>query len=378
MADRLQGYKDKLAWLRKECARMGWDCQWLDQIDNRLSWSIDQLRIYREAIVPLINEEVCVTVCGSFGRLEATAQSDIDLLMIVNKKHSAISSEDSNRYCQMFENVVRRIHELNTNAFSEKNIAVYDDPSFVQEYQIKHLHSDMFRRWLPLDIAFGNSFDEQNSVQQQIRRVSLLLESESITNNTFSKNFSGIMLQEWLDIPATRGEHWRCPHNTWNLLIREILRFLHSSHLLHFHKVKNQGKSPHLRYQKLRVTRKMLGLAAFLLLFESRTQSELFSFISAPPIIKLIALLDYELPRCGQERPPSLGLITGYSQSIDNLENQRSLEQGDSDSNVPEQMDALYERGWTDNEIHGHLQSFFDFRSKRRGEQTKDMLSVLF
>lgn len=380
-------YASELSWLKDQCADRNYCSDWVTSLEARAVYSTGILARVRQEIAEAGNQlpdGVAALACGSFGRLEATAESDVDLLVVVDRPCSKISSRLKRTYFAVLKRLVDVITSIQPLAFSGKEIPVLADPNAKRRYLEVGVNRDVFRVWVPIDMLTEDQFDQTDSVLRQVRRISLLLESQPLTSNEFTRRLKRTALDR---LYAIDDANLVVPSRGLELLMRDILRFLHSSHHFHFHKTRDATKESSQRFQKLLITRRLLGVSAWLLLLETRHNPSLIRKIFDPPIIKMIGYLKREIGFGGSadevviggpavaavDEPPAMTILRKYSDALTRITEyikQVRLKIADSD-------DACRNIGALETDIANAVRKSLELRNRYYQQGYEDLLKIL-
>ena len=372
-------HKSSLEWLHAQCRDTQRDENWLDGLDRRFVYTaerIDKLsNAIRSGFKGKVPGDVAVFTCGSYGRFEASPGSDVDLIVIINKPTSKITKNISLDYCKQMAVIENAVAKTIDDPFHGKDTPAWNDISFAKKYISESLfNDDIFRRWVPKDQILDNAFDEQDSTLRQIRRISLLFESQPLLNNKFSNSFRQKALQKLYGVKVDQSG-MVIPAESWSLMVREVLRFSHLCHLFHHHKVHGQNKKPLIRTDKLFTTRRMLAWSVFLLLIEQRQGRDRIKDLFSSPVQRLCGLIETEMSamKAKDHWPPSLRLLKEYAEALERIDFERTFD----DAGLSTQLGASRSLGQWVTVMEALLHECLEFRNQHFGCDPKTWLGTM-
>jgi hypothetical protein len=350
---------------------MRWCSSALNYLTGLAESSANKLDLFANELNKLIagHEDVAILACGSYGRLEAHEKSDVDVIMVT--QHEPKTEEEIREKCMLLKTACDVIAKVAPQAFDTTKLDKMHH-AFEDKYLEKHLYSDVFRRWVPLVCLTDGQFSENDSLTRQIRRISMLLESQPLTDNQFSASLRRTLLNKIYRIRdrVTRSEDWQ-------LLSRDVLRFVHSSHLFHDHKIHIDGKGAEPRYQKLIITRKMLGVATYLQLRYIKHGSFNPDLLCEPPSLKLLKIINDDAIGCTRSAvwPPSLKLLGSYASAIESIHMLPESPvggSGESQATVTRNEIGMYSE-----QMNSHIDSILTENIRQNGHSNSQLLQQL-
>ncbi len=375
-------FRQEIERARDSCTAREWQVDWLGSAFVRFDRSVDTLTKLRNAVTPCLDsassQEVGVFACGSFGRLEASVASDLDLLMVTRRHLKDVSGADAQRYHDCMARVIDAVASVVPHAFDGKGSAVFGSADFQDSYLARREYdTDLYRRWVPEDVLLDNRFDLSDTALRQVRRVSVLLEAEPIANNEFSETFRLKALTGLYGIDLDSSGMIRTARSGWNLFARELARFLQTCHFLHEHKMRREGKPPLVRSTKLPTTRRMLALSALFVLLEAEHRKDVVKMLLAPPIVRLCSLLQAEISASRSTSwPPTLQMLKWYVSHLDEIDYERQFDQPATE--FGERHDEAFSMiGYSKSEFDQMVQAFLEFRQRHRGQDLRSLLTML-
>lgn len=357
------------------CKSKGWSSHELEYLRRCTDFSAQKLDALAEAISAIIPEtrnDIGLFACGSFGRLEARPKSDLDLLMIINGKWK--EPKRIRELCTILKKCCQAIERVHRGSFKPKDIKEITSTTFSRRYVEERMGGETFRRWFPESMLLKNQFDQNDTLQRQIRRVSLLLESQPLTANAFSLGFRARLLKSVYGIDANARN---LPHELWEPFMHEVFRFLHSSRLFHHHKVLVENKPVEPRYQKLCLTRRMLGIATFLLMLKHKQKGTFRSSLCDPPFCKLIEVIEAETKE--DSRPSSLEILTCYANGLQDIQSLDTDIAAGQIVHIQSNQSAITRTnfGRHDELLHQNIKQYIEEYLKRSGnDRMCDLLRV--
>ncbi len=225
-----------------------------------------------ETTSPKMHNDICVYVTGSYGRLEASQHSDLDLFLI-HKQDNDHEICNTDKF-EILGDLIRICRELGFPEFS-------GDGEFLDVQEFKNI------------IGFlGSKEDDYNNCFTA--RLLLLLESRPIFNDEFYND----VLYEVVD------SYYRDYHDHESdfrpiFIVNDIIRFWKTLCLNYEHKrnrrtedKKKKGKI-HVKNLKLKFSRLLTCYSMVLFLIKNRDivkPEELVKFITIPPLERLKSL----------------------------------------------------------------------------------------
>jgi len=241
------------------------------------------------------NNNICVLVVGSFGRLEASNCSDLDYLVIYNgdeREHNSFRSFD-NKISQILEKM-----GIQKPSGTGK--------TFVSPASINQLTTNI-----------GGNKDK---TQHLTWRVLMLTESRCLYNETLYYQILSSIFDHYTRTSKEKGGYPRA-------LINELIRYYRTVAVDYLYKAEEINKPWALRNLKLRHSRKFWFFSTIALLLdrfekpEKMVYESLLEEIRSPPVEKLAALL------LGKGRKDIITPFVLYNKFLENINNPMIREQ---------------------------------------------------
>ncbi len=214
------------------------------------------------------NDNICVIVVGSFGRLEASYCSDLDYLVIYEGDESEHNSFKS------FDDEISKI--LEKKGIQKPSGTGGTGKTFVSPASITQLTTNI-----------GGNKDK---TQHLTWRVLMLTESRCLYNETLYNQILSDIFDRYTKIAKEKGGYPRA-------LINELIRYYRTVAVDYLYKVEEMNKPWALRNLKLRHSRKFWFFTTIALILHRFEKSEnveyapLLEEMRLPPVEKLATIL---------------------------------------------------------------------------------------
>lgn len=247
-------------------------------VTSRIEYSTSRIEKLREKVgnISVLSEEVtelCIYVTGSYGRFEASKNSDLDLFFI------NIGCEEDNCISNIKKtlidaDIINMCRELGLPEFS-------DDGRYLEVHYLKDILSDL-----------GSPKDDYKNYFTA--RMLLLLESVFIYNNELFKECAKEIVASYYRDYHDHEEDFKPI-----FLVNDIIRFWKTLCLNYEHKRnrppedKERKIKSHLKNLKLKFSRMLTCFSMILILSKNReivTPEKLFELIEIRPIERIIEI----------------------------------------------------------------------------------------
>jgi len=211
-------------------------------------------------------DDVCIFLVGSYGRLEASKNSDLDCIFIYKKR---ITNKD-------------KVKIINLVFDSAKKIGIEKIPG----------DTGTFSEFIQLETLLRNIGGLNDSNKNLTRRILILAESYFLYNDNLCRDVLSEIFNKYTKKANESGKEPR-------ELINEIIRYYRTVTLDYKYKTEEQNKSWAIRNFKLRHSRKFLYVTAIAMIFTAmkkfRDNKDKFEYIrthiNLPPLVKLGTVL---------------------------------------------------------------------------------------
>ncbi len=228
---------------------------------------------------------ICVIVTGSFGRDEASKESDMDWFLVVDESKS----------------------ELQDNA---KQSILDTVNSIVGEHVLKETGgTGTFESLIPVSDLLEKYGGDKETNQGFTRRMLYLLESKVLYNDQMYDELKKKIVELYIKDSVS-------DHNLNQFLLNDIIRYYRTICTDYEFKVSEQGKSWGVRKIKLRFSRKILYFSGLIMVAKTCSFSrnkkidETLNLLSLPPIARIKSI-------CGEAQ--SKEMLTYYSEFLNEI-----------------------------------------------------------
>ena len=211
---------------------------------------------------PEINDDFCIFLVGSYGRLEASHNSDLDCIFIHKNSLKKINKD-----------------EICTQTFRiAKKVGIMKTPG----------DTGTFKEFVNLDVLLKNIGGIHDTNKNLTRRILILTESYFLYNDEMCKEVISAIFNKYTKQNKIAEKDPR-------VLINELVRYYKTITIDYRHKTEEKGKSWGVRNFKLRHSRKFLFFTSIAIIFTAMKKfnnnedkyNYIIENISSPPILKL-------------------------------------------------------------------------------------------
>lgn len=233
--------------------------------DNYSSEKISKLKEETNKILGSeLKDNICIFLVGSYGRLEASQNSDLDCIFIHKDK---LEKSEKEEIC------------LNIFGIAKKN-GIIKTPG----------DTGTFKEFVKLETLLKNIGGINDTNKNLTRRILILTESYFLFNDDLCKEVISAIFNKYTE-KAKKSE--KEPRE----LINELVRYYRTITIDYKYKIEEAKKSWGIRNLKLRHSRKLLFFTSISIIFTAMKKFEknnyedkynyIFENINRPPIIKL-------------------------------------------------------------------------------------------
>jgi hypothetical protein len=273
-------------------------------IDRAVDYSTNVLTNIRDALgVKGLGEDICVVATGSFGRMEASGESDVDFFL-------------------MHDSRVDR---------GQAEILKNDVASWIREVVPKAPAADgAFNEVESIEEMLANVGGSGDTNKKMTRRILLLLEGTYLYNSNLFDRFRRQTIERYVSSKITN-------HALTLFLLNDIIRYYRTMCVDFEYKTAEQRKDWAVRNLKLRYSRKLLYFGGVLAVAETPERepdekvSVLLDILHMTPLARLKSLFGSQAADC-------LSYYDTFLEKISDQNFRRSLEQvtNDRGTHTPE------------------------------------------
>lgn len=273
-------------------------------------FSTEKLLIIQKELQTLLSNKklpknnFCIITTGSFGRHDASQESDMDFFIITEKQCGYINDITSD-IANLIKKHVKK-ETGTTGTFGIDNISLLTD----------------------ITTNIGGNHDTN---QLLTRRILFLLEGQSLFNNNQFNNYKALLISKYLD--ATKGQYLD------KYFLNDVIRYYRTITTDFQYKIGESNKSWGLRNIKLKYSRKILYFSGILSIIYTYIQSEnnfdiknnvLSEILSIPVMERIFHILQIlnknNQSDINQEIKTLFSLYNYFLEKISNSENRKELE----------------------------------------------------
>ena len=211
---------------------------------------------------PKINNNFCIFLVGSYGRLEASQNSDLDCIFISKNRLNKLNGDE----------ICTQILEI-----AEK-IGIKKPPG----------DTGTFKEFVQLDEILENIGGSDDTNKNLTRRNLILTESYFLYNEDLCKEVASALFNKYTNENKIAEKDPR-------VLINDLVRYYKTIAIDYRHKTEEEGKLWGVRNFKLRHSRKFLFFTSIAIIFTAMKKfnnnedkyNYIIENISSPPILKL-------------------------------------------------------------------------------------------
>lgn len=244
----------------------------VDQLLNNYNYSSKNVCKLKEEISKQfpseISENFCIFLVGSYGRLEASPNSDLDCIFIYK---NSLKDSDKEKICTQIFRIANEIGIVKTPG-----------------------DTGTFKEFVQLDTLLKNIGGFKDTNKNLTRRILILVESRHLYNEDLCKEVVSKIFNEY----TTKS---RAAEKDPRVLINELVRYYRTITIDYRYKTEEGSKAWGVRNIKLRHSRKLLFFTSIAIIFTAMKKFNRNSFedkynyiienINSPPILKLRTVL---------------------------------------------------------------------------------------
>jgi nucleotidyltransferase-like protein len=273
-------------------------------IKRALEYSTSTLRSIRDALsVMQLGENVCVVATGSFGRQEASGESDVDFFLMHN---SHVSKEDA---------------ESQRVTVAARIAGIVPTPP---------APDGAFNAIEAIEEMLSNVGGTKDSNEKLTRRMLLLLEGAYLYNDPLFSDFRMRTLQRYISPKITN-------HQLARFLLNDVIRYYRTMCVDFEYKTGEQGKPWGIRNLKLMYSRKLLYFGGVVAVAETAQReyqeklTQLLELLNLTPLKRLEELFGDQAREC-------LGYYNAFLERLADEGFRRSLQgvNADRSTHTPE------------------------------------------
>ncbi|SFC07648.1 nucleotidyltransferase domain-containing protein [Pragia fontium] len=277
-------------------------------INNANIYSLNKIDILRKELEDYVNKnisnkEFAIITTGSFGRNEASEESDLDYFIIC--KTEPISTELEKSHSKNIENIIKKHIKK-----SEGDTGTFGCEAIVTINQLRR--------------NIGGTSDSNQSLT---RRMLFLLEGKSLYGDSYFNEFRHSIAKTYIKIKSKRQALPK-------FLLNDIIRYYRTIATDFQHKVSEANKPWGLRNIKLRFSRKILYFAGIITVAEStkaKNENEridhILTSLEKPALFRLFfELSNHEEEKIKEKLRELFHIYNFFLEKIENPENRKQLE----------------------------------------------------
>ncbi|WP_151909602.1 nucleotidyltransferase domain-containing protein [Aeromonas salmonicida] len=253
-------------------------------LEERKKFTSSKLLVIRESIERLISEkfsdykdQIAVVTTGSFGRDEASDESDLDWYVIA-AKDCPLLRDESQENLSIVQSIVSELKALISKLVVKETGSTGTFSTLVDETSL-----------------YQNYGGDKDTNQAFTRRMLYLLESRYLFNESLYNIIKGNIVQLYIkeDIPDT---------NINRFMLNDIIRYYRTICTDYEYKVNEEEKEWGLRKIKLRFSRKLIYFSGLITVAQTcnmtraKKVEETLRLLSLTPIERIIAITNNTAP----------------------------------------------------------------------------------